>query len=163
MRDYAMPFTPFHWGPSSWIGLIFFRTFDLATLLISSVIIDVEPFCSIFLKAPWPVHGFLHTFSGGSIVAIITAVMCYILKGPIRKAMNSFKLSQDSSFMKIIWTSFFGVYSHILLDAFLYMEMNPFYPHQGNPFFGLFSLTQIYIFCGISFVVGIGLYLFRIK
>ncbi len=23
-----MPFTPFHWGPSSWIGLILFKIFN---------------------------------------------------------------------------------------------------------------------------------------
>jgi len=134
-----MPFTPYHWGPSLWIGLLFFRIFDFPTLLIASVIVDIEPFCVFFCNAPWPLHGFLHTFLGGSIAAIFTAMICYFLKKPIKKVMSVFKLAQNSSFKKIIWTSFFGVYFHILLDAFLYEEMNPFYPIKGNPFLGLFS------------------------
>jgi len=68
----------------------------------------------------------LHTFLGGSIMAIITAIIFYFLKKPIQKVMSVFKLVQDSLIKKIILTSFFNVYFHILLDAFSYKEMNPF-------------------------------------
>jgi len=157
-----MPFTPFHWGPSSWIGLLLFKIFDFPTLLIASVIVDFEPFCVFVFNAPWPLHGFLHTFLGGSIVAILTAIILYSLRKPIKRVMAVFKLAQDSSFKKILWTSFFGVYFHLLLDSFLYREMNPFYPFEGNPLLGLFSSPQIYLFCSVSFLVGILLYLIRL-
>ena len=162
-RENKTPFTPLHWGPSSWIGLILFKIFDFPTLLISCVIVDVEPFCVFIFNAPWPLHGFLHTFLGGSIVAIITAIILYFLKKPIKKLMSIFKLSQDSSFKKIILTSFFGVFSHILLDAFLYEEMNPFYPFKGNPFLGLFSSFNVYLFCSLSFLIGVLIYLIRLS
>jgi len=104
----------------------------------------------------------LHTFLGGSIVAIVTAIILYFLKKPIQKVMSVFRLSQDSSFKKIILTSFFGVFSHILLDAFLYEEMNPFYPFKDNPFLGLFSSFNVYLFCSISFLIGVLIYLIRL-
>lgn len=157
-----MPFTPFHLGPSSWIGLFLFKIFDFPTLLITSVIVDIEPFCVFVFNAPWPIHGFLHSFLGGSIVAILTAVILYILKSPIKKVMAVLKLAQESSFKKILWTSFFGVYFHLLLDAFLYRDMKPFYPFEGNPLLGLFSSQQIYLFCSLSFLVGILFYLIRL-
>ena len=157
-----MPFTPFHLGPSSWIGLFLFKIFDFPTLLIASVIVDIEPFCVFVFNAPWPIHGFLHSFLGGSIVAILTAVILYILKSPIKKVMAVLKLAQESSFKKILWTSFFGVYFHLLLDAFLYRDMKPFYPFEGNPLLGLFSSQQIYLFCSLSFLVGILFYLIRL-
>ena len=157
-----MPFTPFHWGPSSWIGLILFKIFDFSTLLVASIIVDIEPFCVFAFNAPWPLHGFLHSFLGGSIAAILTAIILFLLRKPIKRVMAILKLSQDSSFKKILWTSFFGVYSHLLLDSFLYREMNPFYPLESNPFFGLFSSQQIYLFCGLSFLVGISFYLIRL-
>jgi len=157
-----MPFTPFHWGPSSWIGLLLFKIFDFPTLLVASVIVDIEPFCVFVFNAPWPLHGFLHSFLGGSIAAILTAIILYLLRKPIKKVMTILKLSQDSSFKKILWTSFFGVYFHLLLDSFLYREMNPFYPLETNPFFGLFSYQQIYLFCSLSFLVGISFYLIRL-
>jgi len=157
-----MPFTPFHWGPSSWIGLLLFKIFDFPTLLVASVIVDIEPFCVFIFNAPWPLHGFLHSFLGGSIMAILTAIILYLLRKPIKKVMAIFRLAQDSSFKKILWTSFFGVYFHLLLDSFLYREMNPFYPLEGNLFFGLFSSQQIYLFCSLSFLVGILFYLIRL-
>ncbi|GFP42291.1 hypothetical protein HKBW3C_01417 [Candidatus Hakubella thermalkaliphila] len=59
--------------------------------------------------------------------------------------MAAFKLEQDSSFKKILWTSFFGVYFHILLDSPLYRDIKPFYPIESSPPYGLFSLQQIYL------------------
>ncbi|MGC9345425.1 MAG: hydrolase, partial [Candidatus Bathyarchaeales archaeon] len=40
-----MPFTPFHLGPVLLFGLALSTVLDLSTLLIASVIPDVEPFC----------------------------------------------------------------------------------------------------------------------
>ena len=157
-----MPFTLFHWGPSSWIGLMLFKIFDFPTLLIASVIVDIEPFCIIFFNLDYPLHGFFHSFLGGSVVAVLTAIILYYLKDWIKKIMAIFKLVQDSSFNKILWTSFFGVYFHLLLDAFLYKDMKPFYPLENNPFLGLFSSQQIYLFCSLSFLVGILFYLIRL-
>jgi membrane-bound metal-dependent hydrolase YbcI (DUF457 family) len=157
-----MPFTPFHWGPSFWIGLVLFKIFDLPTLLIASVIVDIEPFCVFVFNASWRLHGFLHSFLGGSIVAIFAAITIYILRRPIRKITSVLKLAQDSSFRKILWTSFFGIYFHIILDSFLYTDVKPFYPLRSNPFLEFFSSSQIYLFCGLSFLIGISFYLIKL-
>jgi len=157
-----MPFTPYHWGPSSWIGLLLFRIFDFSTLLISSVIVDIEPLCVLVFNLNYPLHGFFHSFLGGSVVAILTSIVLYLLKGKVKKIMTVFKLAQDSSFKKILWTSFFGIYFHILLDSPLYGDIRPFYPVKSNPLYGLFSSQQIYLFCSLSFSLGILFYLFRL-
>jgi len=157
-----MPFTPYHFGPSSWIGLSLFRIFDFSTLLVASVIIDIEPFCVFFFNAPWRLHGFLHSFLGGSIAAILTAIVLYLLKDKIRKVMAVFKLSQNSSFKKILLASFSGIYFHILLDTPLYNDITPFYPLQSNPLYGIISSQAIYHFCSLSFIVGLLAYLIRL-
>ena len=157
-----MPFTPFHLGPSSWIGLLLLKIFDFPTLLIASVIIDIEPLFILALSLNHPLHGFFHSFIGGSILAILTAVGMYFLKNNIRKIMGIFKLEQDLSFKKILWTSFFGVYFHILLDSFIYTDIKPFYPFESNPLYGTFSSHQIYLFCSLSFLIGALIYLVRL-
>jgi membrane-bound metal-dependent hydrolase YbcI (DUF457 family) len=157
-----MPFTPYHLGPSSWIGLLLFKIFDFPTLLIASVIVDVEPFCVFFFNVTWPLHGILHSFLGGSIVAILISIILYLLRSKVKKIMAFFRLVQHSSFKKILWTSFFGVYFHILLDLPLYGDIKPFYPIESNPFYGLFSSQQIYLFCSLSFLIGILFYLIRL-
>ena len=76
--------------------------------------------------------------------------------------MAEFKLEQDSPLKKILWTSFFGVYTHILLDAPLYCDMRSFYPFQNNPFYGMFSSQHIYLFCTFSFIMGMATYWTRL-
>ena len=157
-----MPFTPYHLGPSSWIGLLLFKVFDFPTLLIASVIVDIEPFCVLVFNLNYPVHGFFHSFLGASIIAILTSIVIYFFKNNIKKLMAVFKLAQDSSFKKILWTSFFGVYFHILLDSPLYTDIKPFYPIESNPFYGLFSSYQIRLFCILSFLIAISVYVLRL-
>jgi len=168
-----MPFTPFHLGPSSFIGLLLFKFIDLPTFLIASIIVDIEPFLVLFFNLDYPLHGFFHGFLGGSILAVITAIILYLLRNEVKKIMAFFKLSQESSLKKILWSSFLGVYTHILLDAsvyhfsldsFSYQDiLRPFYPFYGNPFFGWITLEQVYLFCNLSFLLGILLYFIRLR
>lgn len=157
-----MPFTPFHLGPSLWIGLILFKFLDFPSFLIASVIVDVEPFLVMFFGLRYPLHGFFHSFVGGSIVAILAALTMYSFKNVVRKFAIIFRLQQDSTFKKILWSSFLGVYFHIFLDAFLYSDIQPFYPSTSNPLLGLFSSGQIYFFCSISFLIAIVVYYIRL-
>lgn len=156
-----MPFTPYHLGPAALIGLLFFSIFDFPALLVASVVIDIEPLGVLVFDLDYPMHGFFHSFLGGALVAGLTSIVMYSLRKDIRTLMRSSKLEQDSSFQKIFRTSLFGVYFHILLDSPLYGDMKPFNPFGGNPFYGLFSSGQIYLFSGISFFVAILVYLVR--
>ena len=157
-----MPLTPYHLGPSFWIGMSFLRIFDFLTLLIASVIVDIEPSCVLQFDFNYSLHGFFHSFLGGSMVAGLTAAAMYFLKDYFKKVMAEFKLEQDSPLKKILWTSFFGVYTHILLDAPLYCDMRSFYPFQNNPFYGMFSSQHIYLFCTFSFIMGMATYWTRL-
>jgi membrane-bound metal-dependent hydrolase YbcI (DUF457 family) len=156
-----MPLTPFHLGPSSWIGLLFFRLFHLPTLIVASVIVDIEPFLVIAFDLDYPLHGYLHTFLGGTVVAILLAIVMYLLRNPTRRLMEAFKLAQTTTFSVILWTALFGVYLHILLDAPLYKDIQPFYPLNENPLYGILSGSTIYLFCGISFLIGLIFYILK--
>jgi membrane-bound metal-dependent hydrolase YbcI (DUF457 family) len=163
-----MPFTPFHLGPALLFGLAFSVVFDLPTLLIASVIPDVEPFYIMYFRvSEYPLHGFFHSYLGSSILAVLVAVVVYPLRGLLNKIMAVFRISQKSSFKKMLFTSFIGVYSHVFLDSFLYDEMAPFYPLQGNPFLNALSAygsyRVVYGFCSITFILGVILYLYKIR
>lgn len=158
-----MPITPFHLGPSSWIGLTLFKILDFPAFIVGSVIVDLEPFFIIIFNLGPPFHRFFHTILGGSLAAILTAIVLYILRTETKKIMAVFKLVQNSSFKKILFSSFAGVYFHVLLDSFLNNEVKPFYPFENNPFLRLVSTKQMYIFSGLSFLVGILIYLIRLK
>ena len=158
-----MPFTPFHLGPGLGVGMLFSKYFDIAALLAASVAVDIEPFLVLLFKLNYPLHGFFHSFLGGTIVAVLVSAAIYYLRDVTRKIMDVFQIGQRSSFKKILWSSIFGVYLHILLDAPLYADIRPFYPFQSNPLYGLFSAGHIYSFTGISFIIGVAAYVFMVR
>ena len=156
-----MPFTPFHWGPTSCIGLSWFRGVDFPTLLVATTVIDFEPLLVLGLNLGYSHHGFFHSFVGCSLLAVVTGLVMYGVQDKVSEIMAEFKLKQNSSFKKILWSSFFGFYFHVLLDSLIYKEMNPFYPLKGNPLYtGLF--LYMYLFCGVTLVAALLLYAIRL-
>lgn len=144
-----------------------FALFGLPALLIAGVAVDVEPFYVLeFNVSGLQPHGFLHSYVGSSFLAFLVAAIVYPLRHVLNRIMTAFRLPQESPFKKILFTSFIGVYSHVFLDSFLYSEMNPLYPLQGNPFVSMLSAygnySVIYGFCGVTFFLGIILYVYKI-
>ena len=110
---------------------------------------------------------FVGVYIGATILAIILALCMYLLGGFVGKIIKVFRLQQSSSLKRIVFTSFMGTYFHVFLDSFLYSEMMPFHPLQSNIFVNVFSAygsyTIIYGFCGITTLLGIILYLYKIR
>ena len=155
-----MPFTPFHWGPGMLIGLLAFPWMDLPCLLIASVIVDVEPFVLMIQGSP-VLHAFFHTYVGATIAGLILSPAVYVLRVPLQQLLRLFGLEQSTSLPKIMVTSLIGTNFHVFLDSFLYPEMHPLFPLLGNPFYGILTSVQIYLFCIAGFVAAIPLYLFQ--
>jgi len=159
-----MPFTPFHLGPGLLFSLLLFSYVDLPTFLVASVIVDVEPFLVLTLNLPYPLHGYLHSFLGGTIVALGLAIAMNRIRGNLSPLMAFFKLEQKTSIKGITLASLFGVYLHILLDSPLYTDIQPFYPLASNPLLGqsIFFGFDIYAICVLSFVGGLTIYAARV-
>jgi len=159
-----MPFTPFHLGPALLLGLIVFSYIDFPTFLIANVIVDVEPFLVLALNLEYPLHGFLHSFLGGTLMAFLLATIMSKVREWFAPILAFFKLEQKASFRGVLLASFLGIYLHILLDSPLYPEMKPLYPLDVNPFISRSIPTsfEIYALCTISFIVGIAIYAIKL-
>lgn len=162
-----MPFTPFHLGPALLLGLVLFPVFDLPTLLIASVIPDLEPLIVVYFRFyGYPLHGFFHSYLGVSFLAFPVVLVVYLFRDVLNRISDFFRVHQKLSFKKVLFSSFFGVYSHVFLDSFLYREMMPFYPFSGNPFVDVLSpygsYGVIYGFCSLAFLLGVITYCARI-
>lgn len=158
----VMPFTPYHFGPGLLIGVLLFPFVDLTTIMVASVILDLEPLAVILLDLPMPLHSFFHTYLGATIVAVILSICIYPFRKYLNDIVSLFGLEQESSFRHIIPASLIGTYSHVLLDSFLYSEMNPFYPFIGNPFVGIITGGFVYTLCLILGFLGFFVYLLRV-
>jgi membrane-bound metal-dependent hydrolase YbcI (DUF457 family) len=159
-----MPFTPFHLGPALFFGLLLFALVDFPTFLVANIIVDIEPFLVVFLGLDYPLHGFFHSFIGGSIVAVGLAFVMMQLRGITGKVMKFLRLEQKASWKSVLVASFLGVYFHILLDTPLYPDIRPFYPFDVNPFFfsDIFVSIYMYMFCIFCFLVGSIMYFVKL-
>jgi len=159
-----MPFTPFHFGPGLLISLTFLSFIDILTFLIASVIIDIEPFLVLVFDLNYPLHGFLHSFLGGTFIAIPLAVITYKIRGYFSSLLSFLKVEQKFSFNKILVSSIIGIYIHILLDSPIYLDIQPFFPFEFNPFYSntLWPGLYIYLICAWCFVGAILVYIIRL-
>jgi membrane-bound metal-dependent hydrolase YbcI (DUF457 family) len=159
-----MPLTPFHLGPGLFFGLLLFPLLDLPTFLVANVVVDIEPFLVLFFNLDYPLHGFFHSFVGGSTIAVFLAVFMFLIRDCTKKIMKFFRLQQNPSFRNILVTSLLGVYTHILLDAPLYADIKPFYPLSINPFYSqsMFTGFDIYSICTILFLLSFIVYGYKL-
>lgn len=157
-----MPLTPFHLGPALLLGLVFFGWLDFPTFLVANVIVDIEPILVILLSLDYPLHGFLHSFLGGTGVAVLLAWAMMGVRGRFSPLLRFFRLEQESSLKGIPLAALSGVYIHILLDSRMYGDIRPFYPLDVNPFLSLGSGWEIYSLCFWCFIGGMALYAARL-
>lgn len=151
-----MPFTPFHLGPGLLFGLLLLNYIDFPTFMLANVIVDVEPFLVLYFDLQYPLHGFLHSFLGGTLVAFLLATVMSRMRNVFSPLMSFFRLEQKSSFKSILSASLFGIYLHIILDSRLYSDIRPFYPFDFNPLLShrMFTGLEIYGLCIMSFIGG---------
>jgi membrane-bound metal-dependent hydrolase YbcI (DUF457 family) len=156
-----MPLTPYHVGPALLVALLLYPVLDIPTFIVASLILDLEPLAVLLGYVNWPMHGIFHSFTAGTIVGVILALPMYL----IRKYTNPIRIGkitpEERNIKNIIITSVLGVWGHVLLDSFLYADLNLFYPIQWNPLLGLISERMIINFCLISLPVAFIIYLIR--
>ena len=157
-----MPFTTYHFGPALLLGVLLFPFLDVTTLMVASVVLDLEPLAVLVLGLPIPLHGFFHTYLGATIVALVLSAIIWPFRAYLNQFISLFGLHQKSNSRHIILASLIGTNFHVFLDSFLYMEMNPFYPLLGNPFLSLLTSSLVYTSCVLVAILGLIVYLIRI-
>ena len=159
-----MPFTPYHFGPALFLGLLFLSLIDFPTFLVASVIVDIEPFLVLTLNLDYPLHGFFHSLLGGTLIAIPITLIMHQIRDKISRLLSFFRLDQEISFKRILVASLSGIYIHILLDSRIYTDIQPFYPSNYNPLLttGILAGLDSYIFCIWTFFGAVILYIIRL-
>ncbi len=157
-----MPFTPYHLGPALLVVLSLYPLLDIPAFILATIVLDLEPFFIILTGNNLPLHGRFHSLTLGTIVGLF-ASLAVILYRRFGKPINiETKLKNESTIKKTILTSIAGVWLHILLDAFLYSDLNLFFPLKWNPLVGLIQIEIIHKLSIITFFFSIVVYLMRL-
>ncbi len=157
-----MPFTPYHFGPSACIALPLRKYIDIPVFILANVAIDLERLAVILFDFNYPLHGYFHTFLGGTMVALAWGLITYSGKNILKRLMKLFHVPYETNFRKILLSAILGVWFHILSDSICWYDMRPFWPLDTNPFISLMTLKTVRLLCTISFLPAVGLYIIAV-
>jgi len=143
-----MPFTPYHFGPSGFVGLAFKKWLDFPVFTLANVVVDIE----VLIYSQWPVHRYAHTLLIGAVVGGLWGVAAYPLRHLFKRLMNMFLLTYKTTFLKMLISGILGVWLHILIDAIYHWDVRIFWPGNARPLFGLISRQQVKSVCLAFFI-----------
>ncbi len=82
-----MPITPLHFGPAIAGNALASKHFSVLAFCHTQVIIDAE--AGFYLvQGAWPLHPFLHSYLGVTVVAVVTVLLGRPLLGPVIRGWN---------------------------------------------------------------------------
>lgn len=122
-----MPITPLHYGLLAPVNHYFPGKVSLISFTLVNLWIDAGAITAVLRGNPIPAHGSSHEMGAMLIVAVLVAM----------PGVRSMK-----------WTlgAFLGALSHLLLDALVHPEMQPFNWIEGNPIYlGIMEPLSIFL------------------
>ena len=151
-----MPITPLHMGPALAVKALAPRHFSFLVFCVTQVIIDTEAAFHLLVGEP-PLHRFLHTYLGATIVAVITVVVGRPLLEMAIWLWNRLMARSGGGLMRIgpsisltaaVSGALLGSYSHVLLDSIIYEDIKPFAPWtDSNIMLNALSTGDVYLLC----------------
>ena len=127
-----MPLTPLHLA----VGLPARKHISLKAFILVNIIIDIEPGIIMFFNMDhqgYAIHGWVHSIGGVTSMAVIT-LLGLIFQGN-RNAW--------------LCGTLLGAYSHLLLDALVHSDVQPFAPFvSGNPLY-LDAHMEVSLLCAV--------------
>jgi hypothetical protein len=126
-----MPFTPYHFGPSGFIGLGLNKWIDLPVFILANVVVDVEVLVVRWLGLGWPIHRYCHTLLGGAVVGALWGIAAYPLRHFFNGMMRVSHIPYETSLRKMVISGVLGVWLHVLIDGIYHSDVRVFWPHKS--------------------------------
>jgi len=159
-----MPFAPFHVGPGAAVKGVMPRHFSFTVFCFVQIVTDFETAYYI-IRDEYPLHRWLHTYLGASIVAGVCVPvgrpLCQLALRVWNRWRNApfkryFPSTTHISVTSAIMGAFIGIYSHVFLDSIMHADVEPFNPFgTQNPLYRIISLVTLHALCIVLGVLGI--------
>lgn len=154
-----MPFTPYHFGPSGFLALLFRKWIDLPVFVLANVAVDLEVLIIGMLGLKWPYHRYAHTLLIGAAVALLWALAAYPLRNLFKYLMNLIRLPYRTGFFKMLISAVLGVWLHVLIDATYHYDVRLFWPARQRPIYKLITHSQLKTACMVFFAAALIIYI----
>lgn len=157
-----MPFTAFHLGPAVPIKSLQPKKISLLVFGWAQVLTDLQPLVYI-LTHRGHLHGVSHSFLAALLIGLAAALSGRMVINGLSRlwAKKKAHTAQTVSLGMALRSGWLGTFSHVLLDAIIYRDMQPFWPFiAGNPLAtGRLTDRSMMVFCALSGLLGILIWL----
>lgn len=158
-----MPFTPYHFGPSGFIGLTLRKWIDIPVFVLANVIVDLEVLIIVRLGLGYPIHRYIHTLLIGAAVGILWATVAWPLRNLFKKIMQTLHIPYQTSFLKMLVSGVLGVWLHVVIDSIYHRDVSLFWPNRElRPLHKLVTTQQVEMICAILFIWVLILYIMMV-
>jgi hypothetical protein len=146
-----MPLTPFHLGPQLTFSVPFRKYIDPFVFLVAGLSNDIEPLViaisrKFSMHLGYPMHGYLHTFTFGTVFALLVSLILFARKDLYLKLMDALHIQYTATLVKALLSGVLGFWLHLLFDMPLYEDLKPFAPFTDlNPLYNIFPFGVGYI------------------
>jgi len=158
-----MPYTPYHFGPSGFVGLVFKKYIDIPVFVLANVVVDVEVLVINLLGLGWPIHRYTHTLLIGALAGAVWALAAYPLRGLFKKIMTILHLPYRTSVRRMLISGVLGAWLHVLIDSIYHYDVRLFWPSRLRPLYELLTKQQVKTLCIGFFVLAFIEYLLIVK
>jgi len=158
-----MPYTPYHFGPSGFVGLVFKKYIDIPVFVLANVVVDVEVLIIGLLGLGWPVHRYAHTLLIGAVVGAVWALVAYPMRRLFKKIMTILRLPYQTSLRKMLISGILGAWFHVLIDSVYHYDVRLFWPSRVKPLYELLTKQQVKTLCIGFFVLAFIEYFLIVK
>jgi len=162
-----MPFTPYHFGPSGFVGLVFKRWLDLPAFVLANVAIDMEVLFSIektygplsHWNFPHQVFHF-HTLLVGGIVGVVFGLALFPFRSIFEKLMDLLRLAYKPAALRMAVSGLLGAWFHVTIDGIYHWDVQMFWPNKNyRPLWKMLSQPQVKDVCVALFLAAVALYI----
>ena len=157
-----MPFTPYHFGPSGFIGLTLRKWIDIPVFVLANVIVDIEVLVIMLFNLGEPSHRYCHTLLIGAAVGAAWGAAAYPIRHLFKKVMKLFRIPYKGDLRKMVVSGVMGVWLHVLIDAIYHSDVKIFWPNKTTFLWRVchrhVSATQIETICVALFIAAVAPY-----
>lgn len=146
-----MPLTPYHVGPVLLAAFLFDEYIDVTAAVVGSTVPDIGPLMVLLGMGSGPLHGPFHTFIGAFLLATITASLLFYAKPWLNTYLEPVRLAQPRSYRLLFAGAVLGTFSQVLFDGVVYADVQPFFPVQWNPLYGVAPFSVVFGFLLVCF------------